>query len=151
MLKISDLEKNIDDYLNDDNLYGIFNVYDENLSEMARVGKVPESQFEVHIEGKEGFIPHMHICRKSRKVVVLRIKLLTNEYFREKDDRMNTLNSSEKKALNKYLTSPFNTEFNISNWQHACMLWNQYNSAHQIKNIKSLTQPDYTTINEPKK
>ena len=81
--KISILEKNIDDFLNEDNHYGTFYV-EETLEEMARVGKVPNSQYEIHIEGGEGFTPHMHICIKSGKTVVLRISLLSNEYFREK-------------------------------------------------------------------
>lgn len=61
-------------FLNNSNLYGIFEVCeDENLSEMARVGKIPNTIFEIHIEGGEGKTPHMYICSKSRKNVFLRI------------------------------------------------------------------------------
>lgn len=148
MKRISALEKNIDEYLNNDNLYGTFYL-ELDLNEMARFGAVPKTKYEIHMEGGEGYSPHMHICIKSGKNVVLRISLLKNEYFREKDDVLNTLNSKEKKALNDYLSSIYNAEFEITRWQALCMQWNEFNPAHQIKNIKNLIQPDYTNITEP--
>ena len=117
---------------------------------MARFGKVPNSKYEIHIQGGEGNIPHMHICRKSGKNVALRICLLTNEYSREKDDAKNTLNSKERKALNSYLEEIYNEEFEITRWQNLCMQWNEYNPSHKILNIKKLKKPDFNIIEEPK-
>lgn len=150
MEKISKLEKNLDCYLNDDNLYGTF-FLEEDLNEMARFGAVPKTKYEIHLEGGEGNIPHMHICVKSGKNVVLRVCILKNEYFREKDDKNNVLNSKEKKALNDYLNSMYNEEFNITRWQAICMQWNEYNPGHAISNIKNLKKPDFSTITEPSK
>lgn len=147
MYKISELENGSNDFLNNDNLYGIINVFDDNLSEMARFGKIPETQLEIHIESGEGYIPHMHICKKSGNNIVLRIKLLTNEYFREKDDRNNTLSSSERKALNDYLNKKVQYS-KMTNWQFLVLMWNQYNPAH-TKDPNIIPQPNYTTILEP--
>lgn len=143
---ISELENS--DFLNSDNLYGTVLVYDEALSEMARVGKIPDTTLEIHIKGGEGNIPHMHICKKSGKNIVLRISLVKNEYFREKDDIKNTLNSSERKALDSYLKKiiPYR---NTTQWDYIIDTWNQYNPSH-IVNPKKVNQPNYTTINEPK-
>lgn len=116
---------------------------------MARLGKIPNSQLEINIEGNDEYVSHMHICSKSGKNVVLRIKLASNEYFREKDDRMNTLNSSERKALNKYLAAkvPYRTG---TRWDQVIDIWNTFNPAHMVDPNK-ITQPGYTTINELKK
>lgn len=115
---------------------------------MARVGKIPKTTLEIHIEGGEGKIPHMHICKKSGKNIVLRIKLLTNEYFREKDDVCNTFDRSERKALNDYLNTkvPFSTD---TMWINVINSWNIFNPSNLV-NYHNYTQPDYTTINEPK-
>lgn len=147
MYNISELENN--DFLNEDNLYGKFYLYDGTLEEMARFDRVPDTMFEIHIEGGEGYIPHMHICKKSGKNVILRIKLLTNEYFREKDDKMNTLNQKERKALNSYLYRKIDKYSNLTQWQFLCMFWNRYNPEHQINPYNNI-QPDYKIINEPK-
>ena len=148
MEKISSVQKNIDSFLNEDNLYGVFYL-DNDLQEMAKFGAIPKTKYEIHIESGEGFVPHMHICIKTGKNVVLRLCILKNTYFREKDDVCNELNAGERKALDNYLNSIYNAEFNITRWQALCMQWNDRNPAHIIKNIKSLTKPDYTTINEP--
>jgi hypothetical protein len=147
MEKISLIERNIDDFLNEDNLYGTFYL-EEELLEMAKFGAVPSTKYEIHLEGSEGYIPHMHICVKTGKNIVLRICLLTNKYFREKDDVCNTLNSKERKALDDHLNSTYNAEFGITRWQALCMQWNERNPSHKIENIKSLQKPDYTTITE---
>ena len=147
MYKISELEQN--DFLNEDNCYGIINIYNDNLSEMARAGKIPNTQLEIHIEGGEGYIPHMHICKKNGKDIILRICLLTNEYFREKDDKMNTLNTIERKELNNYLKKKILYR-ETTNWDYIVDTWNRYNSSHAI-NPDDVKQPDYTTIHEPKK
>lgn len=147
MQKISTVEKNIDLYLNDDNLYGWFYV-DTDLTEMARLGVIPKTKYEIHIEGGEGCVPHMHICKKTGKNVILRLRLDRNEYFREKDDIKNTLNSSERKALNTYLskTVPYS---NNTEWVRIVHNWNEFNSSHMI-DLNKVHQPDYTTIEEPK-
>lgn len=147
MKKISEIEKNIENYLNDANLFHIINVYDDSLSEMARIGIIPKTKLEIHIEGGEGYIPHMHICKKSGKNIVLRLKLTTNEYFREKDDVKNVLSAAERKALNKYLNQkvPFSED---TMWVDIVNRWNIFNSSHMI-NPHIIQQPDYTEINEP--
>lgn len=145
--KISIIENNIDEFLNSDNHYGTFYV-GETLEEMARVGKVPHTKYEIHIEGSEGYTPHMHICIKSGKDVVLRIELLDNKYFREKDDKCNTLNTSERKALDEYLSELADKNYKINNWEYMCMTWNRYNPAHEIDLSKN-SKPNYTIINEP--
>ena len=144
MYKISELEMN--SFLNDDNKYGVINVYSSDLSEMARVGVIPDSTLEIHIESGEGYIPHMHICKKTGKTVVLRLEIMKNKYFREKDDKGNTLNARERKALQKYLssTSPRNPSY--TKWDYIVDTWDMYNPEHKIP--LSATQPDYTTINE---
>ena len=147
MFKISELQNN--EFLNSDNHYGSFYL-PEDLNEMSRFGVIPKSKYEIHIEGGEGFTPHMNICIKTGKNVVLRVCLLKNEYFREKDDVKNTLNSKERKALNDYLNEIYNVEFGINRWQNLCMQWNEYNPSHKIENIKTTKQPDYSEINEPK-
>lgn len=145
MYKISQLEKN--NFLNDDNNYGTIYVYEESLSE-ARFDRIPNSTLEIHIEGGEGNIPHIHICRKSGKNIIVRLKLLSNEYFREKDDRMYTLNSSERKALNSFLNEkvPY---VSLTKWQMLITTWNTFNSSHMVDPLNE-KQPDYATINEPK-
>lgn len=145
--KISLLENNTDEFLNNDNLYGSFYL-DEDLNEMARFGSIPKTKYEIHIEGGEVFKPHMHICIKTGKNIVLRIELLSNTYFREKDDKKNILNSRERQALNSYLEEIMSTEFGINHWEALCMMWNQYNPGHMIEKIKG-QKPDYTEINEP--
>lgn len=148
MKKISEIQNNIEEYLNDDTLYYWINVYDTTLEEMSRQGKIPHSQLEIHIEGGEGNIPHMHICKKTEKNIVLRLKLLSNEYFREKDDVMNALSSSERKALNEYLMRkvPFSDD---TEWVNIINAWNRFNPSHMV-NPHTIKQPDYTIIKEPK-
>lgn len=148
MEKISKLEENIELFLNNDSCYGSFYI-DSELNEMARFGKIPNSKYEIHIQNGEGNIPHFHLCIKSGKNIVLRIKLLANEYFREKDDLKHILNSKERKALNNYLESTFSDEFGITKWQSLCLQWNENNPTHKIENIKFLKKPNYSVINEP--
>ena len=144
MYKISELETN--SFLNDDNKYGVINVYSSDLSEMARVGVITDSTLEIHIESGEGYVPHMHICKKTGKTIVIRLEIMKNKYFREKDDKGNTLNARERKALQKYLsnTSPRNPSY--TKWDYIVDTWDMYNPEHKIP--LSTTQPDYTTINE---
>lgn len=145
MYKISELETN--SFLNDDNKYGIINIFSDNLSEMSRIGAIPDSTLEIHIESGEGYVPHMHICKKTGNNIILRLEIIKNVYFREKDDRRNILNSKERKALQKYLMStvPYR---NTTNWDRIIDTWNTYNPSHMI-NPNNITQPDYTIINEP--
>lgn len=151
MKKISELQRESEEtsFLNEDNCYGRFYLHKE-LNEMARFGKIPDSKYEIHIESVEGYVPHMHICIKTGKNIILRIELLTNTYFREKDDVCNVLSANERKALDRYLSEMYNDEFGISRWQNLCMQWNEYNPGHKIQNIKTREKPDYRTINEPK-
>lgn len=150
MEKISNIENNLEEYLNNDNLFGRFYLYDGILSEMSRFDKIPDTTFEIHVESGEGYVPHIHICKKSGKNVVMRIKLLTNEYLREKDDRKNVMNSAERAVLDKYLRDMYNEEYKITNWEQLCMQWSKFNPAHKITGLKNLKQPDYTTLKEPK-
>lgn len=145
MYFISELENN--DFLNNDNKYCAINVYASDLSEMSRVGLIPDTTLEIHVEGGEGYVPHMHICKKTGNNIILRLEITRNMYFREKDDRCNILNSRERKALQKYLseTIPYR---NNTNWDYIVDTWNKYNPAHMI-NPNNVSQPDYTTINEP--
>ena len=144
MYKISELEMN--GFLNDDNKYGVINVYDD-LNEMSRFGIIPDSTLSIHIEGGEGYVPHMHICKTSGKNIIMRICLTENKYFREKDDKYNTLNSKERKALQKYLSTPVQYANGITNWHLLVYMWNNYNPAHTI-NPNTISQPDYTNIDE---
>lgn len=145
MYKISELETN--SFLNDDNKYGVINVFSDDLSEMSRIGAIPDSTLEIHIESGEGYVPHIHICKKTGNNIVLRLEITRNVYFREKDDKCNILNSKERKALQKYLSSTLPYR-NTTNWDRIVDIWNMYNPAHMI-NPNNISQPDYTNINEP--
>ena len=145
MYKISELETN--SFLNDDNKYGVINVFSDDLSEMSRIGSIPDSTLEIHIESGEGYVPHMHICKKTGNNIILRLEITRNVYFREKDDKCNTLNAKERKALQKYLASTLPYR-NTTNWDRIVDTWNMYNPAHMI-NPNNISQPDYTNINEP--
>lgn len=145
MYNISELERN--DFLNSDNTYGTINIFSDNISEMSRAGIIPDSTLEIYIESGEGYIPHMHICKKTGNNVILRLQIADNKYFREKDDRCNTLNMRERKALQKYLSDvvPYR---NTTNWDRIVDIWNMYNPSHTA-DPNTTTQPDYTNIDEP--
>jgi hypothetical protein len=140
------IEMNNEEFLDEDTLYGWFELESENLDEMAYVGDIPNTQYQIHIEGKEGNIPHMHICIHNGKKenVVLKIELTTNRYFREKDDKMKTLNTKERKALDKYLSEDFD---GLNNWEYLVHTWNRHNPDRKI-NLKTTNRPDYTEILE---
>ena len=144
--KISEIESS--NFLNEDNCYATINLYDDNdLQEMVRVGKIPNSQLEIHVEGGEGFVPHIHICKKSGKDIIVRVCIPENKYFREKDDRNYQLNSSERKALNNYLQRKIPYRDGTM-WELLVDMWNIYNPSHMI-NPKNIQQPDYSEIKEP--
>lgn len=130
-------------------IIGYFNVnYD--LNEAAIGKSVPNTKFQVYVEGKEGTIPHMHICDKndSNKKVLIRIKLETNQYFRESSDTLKSLNTSERRALDKFLSSPSIKDENLSYWQYACKIWNDNNKEHLIKDFSREKQPSYRQIKD---
>ena len=100
---------------------------------MARVGKIPDSQMEIHIEGTEGNIPHFHLQKKNGKPenCVCHIKLLEPEYLQDKDDPMNILSSKERKALNDYMHRHIALS-ESTNWKYCIDTWNIWNSSHPI-------------------
>ena len=140
--------KEISEILSEDTCLKILNIYNEDLNEMARFGKVPDSQIEIHLEGSEGFIPHIHICKNNGKNILCRVKLLSNEYLRESDDKRYRLSRAERKALNKYLHSsqPYSS---LSRWESLIFMWNDFNPERAV-NPKDYKIPDYTDIEEPR-
>lgn len=142
--------KELEIFLDEDTCWSVINVYSENLSEMARVGRLPDSQLEIHIEGSEGYIPHFHLQKKNGKKenCIYHIKLLANEYLRDKDDPGNTLTSSESKALNEYMHKNA-SGLKVTNWEVILSKWNEMNPAHQ-QVINKKDCPNYATIVEPK-
>lgn len=140
--------KELSDFLDIDTCWSVVNVYNETLTEMARIGRLPESQLEIHIEGSEGNIPHFHLQKKNGKKenCICHIKLLSAEYLRDKDDPGNTLNSSEKKALNDYLHKN-SAGLSVSNWEIILSKWNEMNPSHTVK-IDRKNCPDYSNLKE---
>jgi hypothetical protein len=141
--------KELKNILDSDTCEFIINVYnDQNLSEMARAGKLPDSKLEIHLEGSECSIPNFHIQVKNGKPenTICHIKLLANEYLRDKDDPMKTLNSNERIKLNDYLHKNL-AGTNIMIWKVLLGRWNEMNPNH-IYNIDNYSCPDYTEIKE---
>ena len=140
--------KELIEFLNEDTCWSTINVYDENLSEMARIGKIPNSQFEIHIEGSEGNIPHFHLQKLNGKKenCICHIKLLASEYLRDSDDPGNILDTHERKALNDYMhkNSP---GLEISNWAIILSRWNEANPKYAVK-INQNEIPNYKEITE---
>ena len=143
--------KELETFLDKDTRWSVINVYDENLSEMARVGRLPNSQLEIHIEGSEGNIPHFHLQKKNGKKenCICHIKLLVSEYLRDKTVPGNVLTTNESKALDEYMHKNA-SGLKVTNWEIILSKWNEMNPAHQ-QIINKENCPDYKVILEPKK
>lgn len=140
--------KELEKILNEETCIGIINIYDDSLDEMARIGRIPQTKLEIHLEGSEGSIPHVHIQRINgqKRNGVCHLKLLINEYLRDKNDQMNILTTKERKALNEYMHGNL-PGTDIQRWKSILGHWNEMNPGH-VFNINEYECPDYTIIKE---
>lgn len=126
----------------------------ETFNEMARFGEIPKSKsgYEIHIEGKEGEIPSIHICKGNGKNIICHISLIDNRYIRDNyeiNGNRITLNSSERKALDDFLKT-ITSGNTVTNWELCFMSWNVQNPLY-AKDIKEYQRPTYLEIKEDKK
>lgn len=143
--------KELINFLSDETCWFTLNIFDDSLTEMSRYGRLPDSQLEIHIEGSEGYIPHIHIQIKNgnKSSGICHIKLLTNEYLRDSDDPGKTLNSKERKKLDDYMKA-YLPGTKITNWEVILGKWNEMNPSH-IQAVNKNNMPNYTIINEDPK
>lgn len=107
-----------------------------------------------------GDIPHIYLADQNKSTC--RIKLLTNEYYRdEKDgDHPYSLSKLACEALNDYMRFCLQYKYSLglNFWAITCMEWNdKWYMSHEGSDdesayckINSDGVPDYATIKEPK-
>lgn len=128
MIKISKIKKDINNYLNNDNL--------------SAATSIPNGFLKIYIES--GKIPHMIIQTKSS---VVRIKFSDNEYLRYNDDIMDTLSKQEQIELDKYLRSLV-PGGDMTIYKFLIIGWNGDNPLYTLDSNSLI--PDYSNIQEPK-
>ena len=138
-------------FLSEDNHLGNILIYDSELNE-EKIGDFPnDDSMSIHVQGGEGNIPHIHIM--SRRQILLRVRLKESKYQRdsyEKNGNGQTLNTKQRKALNKYMHD-FVPGSTITNWERMVLSWNSQSAGNPaaIINLKQVSCPDYTNIFEP--
>lgn len=119
----------------------------QNIEGMARIGY--SGPLEIYVNTDDaGKIPHFHIRKKSDwEQFHSCIRLDKSEYFLH-EGKEDTLNSKQKKDLQKFMESPvtvsrYADKFS-NNWELACFLWDINNSDVEIG--EGIEQPDYNLL-----
>ena len=120
----------------------------------ASVGKhgFPDGlgECKLYVYGGERNIPHFHIESKDGKFVCC-VQIYEPYYFIH-PGKEGTLNSAQRKELDKYLRSAYKTPVGgvkITIWQMICIDWNNANPDYAVFK-KNATQPDYNKLQEGK-
>ena len=104
---------------------------------------------EVWVYQDEGCKPHFHVINPEKGFYCV-ILFEKSEYFphgKYKD----TLSSSEKRALQKFLSTPFDDGFTKARtrWHYLASIWNS--TSNEKYKVKVHEMPDYTLLPDKKK
>lgn len=95
----------------------------QHFQEMARIGAVGD--YVISVFSDEGPIPHFHFFNTKTRAESC-IKILECEYFKHTKYKA-TLNSTEKKQLQKFLETPDTMNVFKTNFEAICYEWNKNN------------------------
>lgn len=115
------------------------------LNEMARIGSMGDLLIYIRTNDP-GNYPHFHIIDENalgRKFHCC-VRIDCAKYFIH-TGKEDTLNSSRRKELIKFLTSPSEDEPQKTNWQVVLVEWNRNNSKRKIS--MDLPMPNYKELN----
>ncbi len=113
----------------------------ETLLEMSQVGIVDNTIY-IKIYSKEGPVPHFHFYETQSHRAGC-IKILEAAYFAH-GNYLDDLKRDERKELVKWLNA-WNDDFDKTNWEVICRLWNMNNPLYKLKNTNPPI-PDYMKL-----
>lgn len=114
---------------------------------IARVGYV-DDVYEVYVNtNDEGNIPHFHFTDAKEWDKFHTCICIDKAAYFHHTGKEDVLNSSLRKSLQKFMTSPvklkkLKDKF-TSNWELVCSMWDLNNSSMELDDIK---QPDYREL-----
>lgn len=124
---------------------------EQDIYEMARVGFADTLEISVWTNDS-GTIPHIHITnnepRGKKTSIDACVQLEKSAYFSH-GTHTDTLNSSQRRALNDFMHAKPRNGLTATNYEYAVALWNDNNSDTYVamkRDGNKVIVPDYTNI-----